>query len=159
MNTEKPHPPAVAVWLLRRLYPKRHREVLIGDLLEKFGEGHSDAWFWRQVVVAILVGSPLWSDIGVAAVGTGGDQLSSRLAVNGVVHLVLHRGEKRLRERMAGVVVHTGGVDVGNLLVKAPLAGANVLQTTDQLIEIIHPLAGVLQSLVIQHKALGDVLF
>lgn len=71
MNTAKPHPPAVAVWLLRSLYPERHREALIGDLLEKFGEGHSDAWFWRQVVVAILVGSPRWSDIGVAAVGTG----------------------------------------------------------------------------------------
>ncbi len=71
MSIERPHPPAVAVWLLRRLYPERHREALIGDLLEKFGEGHSDAWFWRQVVVAVLVGSPRWSDIGVAAVGTG----------------------------------------------------------------------------------------
>jgi len=71
MNIEKPHPPAVAVWLLRRLYPERHREALIGDLLEKFGEGHSDAWFWRQVVVAVLVGSPRWSDLWVAAVGTG----------------------------------------------------------------------------------------
>jgi hypothetical protein len=71
MNIEKPHPPALAVWLLRRFYPERYRDALIGDLLERFGEGRSDAWFWRQVVVAVLVGSPWFADIWVAVLGTG----------------------------------------------------------------------------------------
>lgn len=76
MNIEKPHPPALAVWLLRRLYPQRHREALIGDLVERFREGHSGSWFWRQVIVAIVVGSPSqltrrWAEISLAAGGTG----------------------------------------------------------------------------------------
>jgi hypothetical protein len=75
MNTEQPHPPALAVWFLRRLCPKRHREVITGDLLERFREGHSDGWFWRQVLVAILVGASSglrlhWTEIGLAVAGT-----------------------------------------------------------------------------------------
>jgi hypothetical protein len=57
MNNERSHPSALAVWFLRRLCPKRNREAITGDLLERFREGHSDGWFWRQVLVAILVGA------------------------------------------------------------------------------------------------------
>lgn len=76
MNIESPHPPALAVWLFRRLYPRRHRDALIGDLVESFRDGHSRGWFWRQVMIAILIGSPSpltarWAEISVAAVGTG----------------------------------------------------------------------------------------
>jgi hypothetical protein len=75
MNNERSHPPALAVWFLRRLCPKRNREAITGDLLERFREGRSDGWFWRQVLVAILVGTsrqlrPRWTEICVAAAGT-----------------------------------------------------------------------------------------
>jgi hypothetical protein len=75
MNTERSHPPALAVWFLRRLCPKRNREVITGDLLERFREGHSDGWFWRQVLVAILVGASgqlrlQRTEISMAAAGT-----------------------------------------------------------------------------------------
>jgi hypothetical protein len=75
MSTERSHPPALAVWLLRRLYPERNREAITGDLLERFRDGRSDSWFWRQVLVAILVGSSSqsrlrWTEICLAVAGT-----------------------------------------------------------------------------------------
>jgi len=75
MNPERSHPPALAVWLLRRLYPKRNKEAITGDLLERFREGRSDGWFWRQVLVAIMVGGSSqlrlrWTEICFAAAGT-----------------------------------------------------------------------------------------
>jgi hypothetical protein len=75
MNTEQSNPPALALWFLRCLCPRRNREVLTGDLLERFREGRSNRWFWRQVVVAILVGASsqcrlLWMEICFAAAGT-----------------------------------------------------------------------------------------
>jgi hypothetical protein len=56
MNSGRSDPPKSALWLLRRLCPKRNREAITGDLLERFGERRSTGWFWRQVLVAILVG-------------------------------------------------------------------------------------------------------
>jgi hypothetical protein len=56
MNSKGSQPPALAVWLLRRLCHKGNDDALAGDLFEKFGERQSDGWFWRQVLIAILVG-------------------------------------------------------------------------------------------------------
>jgi hypothetical protein len=60
---------------LRRLCPKDRQEALTGDLFERFDEGQSDGWFWRQVLIAILVGvsSGLrlhWPQIAFAIAGT-----------------------------------------------------------------------------------------
>jgi hypothetical protein len=68
-------PPALAAWLLRHLVSKRDREALIGDLVERFGEGKSEGWFWRQVVMAIVVGGSRglrerWPEICFSVVGT-----------------------------------------------------------------------------------------
>jgi len=57
MNSERLQPPALASWLLLHLCSTKDREALTGDLYESFGEGQSERWFWRQVVVAILVGA------------------------------------------------------------------------------------------------------
>jgi hypothetical protein len=47
-----------AFFLLQRIYPRPNREALAGDLLEKFSEGRSNRWLWRQVIVALgTVGS------------------------------------------------------------------------------------------------------
>jgi hypothetical protein len=48
-------PPALATWLLEHLLPERERETLIGDLLETFWR-HGSAWYWRQVLAAIMAG-------------------------------------------------------------------------------------------------------
>jgi hypothetical protein len=48
-------PPTIATWLLEHLGPIRHRESLAGDLIEQYQRGRSESWYWRQVVIAVLV--------------------------------------------------------------------------------------------------------
>jgi hypothetical protein len=46
--------PIVATWVLTRF--GNGNEVLAGDLVEEYQRGRTAAWYWRQVLVAILVG-------------------------------------------------------------------------------------------------------
>lgn len=68
-------PPALATWLVEHVIPGDHNEALAGDLMEQFRQGRSVAWYWRQVVGAILVGWSmgfriLYTAAGVTAVWT-----------------------------------------------------------------------------------------
>jgi hypothetical protein len=47
-------PPRIAAWLLKRFASGPKRESLIGDLLERYRNGRSRAWFWRQVLSATM---------------------------------------------------------------------------------------------------------
>ncbi len=86
MNSKGSQPPTLAVWLLRHLCPKGNDDALTGDLFERFGERQSDGWFWRQVLIAILVGVSKelrvhWPQIcwnSVALVLIDGDHTNSR---------------------------------------------------------------------------------
>jgi hypothetical protein len=49
-------PPALAAWLLEHFRFSITDDALAGDLLEEFNQRRSAAWYWRQVLVAILVG-------------------------------------------------------------------------------------------------------
>jgi len=46
-------PPALAVWLLKRLGLTKRNEPLTGDLFEEFRNGRTAAWYWRQTFMAI----------------------------------------------------------------------------------------------------------
>jgi hypothetical protein len=48
-------PPAMATWLIERLGPRQHRESLTGDLIEQYRRGRSESWYWRQVVLAVVL--------------------------------------------------------------------------------------------------------
>jgi|SRR5580700_7042161 hypothetical protein len=48
-------PPVVATWLIERLGPVHHRESLTGDLIEQYGRGRSESWYWRQVAIAVFL--------------------------------------------------------------------------------------------------------
>ena len=48
-------PPAIATWLIDHLGPVRHHESLTGDLIEQYRQGRSESWYWRQVVLAVLL--------------------------------------------------------------------------------------------------------
>jgi hypothetical protein len=48
------HPPACATWLLERFSGRYRRDALLGDLLEEYRRGRSDAWYWREAMVAVM---------------------------------------------------------------------------------------------------------
>ncbi len=56
MSRGESNPPRLAIWLLRHACPGSHNQALTGDLVEKFREGRSHGWFWKQVLIAIAVG-------------------------------------------------------------------------------------------------------
>jgi hypothetical protein len=56
MSRLESNPPRSAIWLLRHACPGSDNQALTGDLIEKFREGRSHGWFWKQVLIAIAVG-------------------------------------------------------------------------------------------------------
>ena len=46
-------PPALATWLLKRA--ARGNDALVGDLFEEHRRRRSVAWYWRQVLTAVVV--------------------------------------------------------------------------------------------------------
>jgi len=74
------------------------------------------------------------------------------------VHFVLHGLEEFDARRLSGVVIDAGGVDVSDLLIEPPLGGADVLNPTQQFIEVIERLVGILQPLVVWDEAFDDEL-
>src|SRR5215471_694138 len=48
-------PPGFAQWLLKTFGCSPNNEAVIGDLNEQLSTGHSRVWYWRQVLIAIIV--------------------------------------------------------------------------------------------------------
>jgi len=74
MTNTKSDPPARAIWFLQRACPG-DSEALTGDLIERFREGQTSGWFWRQVLIACVVGvlgeiQRHWPQFCYATVGT-----------------------------------------------------------------------------------------
>ena len=65
--------------------------------------------------------------VGLRGIRAGVDDLGGGVAGDRPVHFVLHGLEEPDALRLGGVVINAGGVDVGDLLVEAPLGGADVL--------------------------------
>ena len=53
MKTSRP--PILATKLLGRLVSGPHSDALVGDLIEQYRAGRSVFWYWRQVLLAIVV--------------------------------------------------------------------------------------------------------
>jgi signal peptidase I len=53
-------PPALATWLLQHCGVGYRGECLAGDLIEEYHAGRSRAWYWRQVLLAIIAGVGQW---------------------------------------------------------------------------------------------------
>jgi hypothetical protein len=49
------NPPLVATWFLKQLGSGPSNDALLGDLIEQYGQRRSRTWYWRQVLVAIVV--------------------------------------------------------------------------------------------------------
>ena len=87
-----PRPPRLATWLLRCFGV---HESLVGDLIERYSQGRSSAWYWHQVVIAIWLGICRTDDVAsydarmrktvaVTARVTGGTVFLSMLVVMNV---------------------------------------------------------------------------
>jgi hypothetical protein len=64
-------PPALATWLFEHLPIGENKDALGGDLLEQFNRGRSSHWYWRQVLVAVLLGGwKEWRILWIAAGAT-----------------------------------------------------------------------------------------
>lgn len=48
-------PPTLATWMLLRLGTRQYAESLAGDLFEHYQNGRSRLWYWRQVMLALLL--------------------------------------------------------------------------------------------------------
>jgi hypothetical protein len=55
MSDGKSNPSKRAIWFLQNACPGDN-EALTGDLIERFCEGQTRGWFWRQVLIAFAVG-------------------------------------------------------------------------------------------------------
>ena len=46
-------PPSIAKWLLRHFGSSPNNEAVIGDLDERYRQGRSYLWYWKQAFQAI----------------------------------------------------------------------------------------------------------
>ena len=89
------------------------------------------------------------------------DQLGSGLSGHGKVQLVLHEGIKILgRLTILVIVIAALLKHIGNLLVGAALAGADLADALEQFIKVV-PTKGltVFEHIIVEYKAFLDVLF
>jgi hypothetical protein len=89
MNKRITNPPESAIWFLRHACPGDN-EALAGDLIERFREGQTRSWFWKQVLIAFAVNVLTeiwrhWPDFCYAIAGTAAVWfLSGSRALRGV---------------------------------------------------------------------------
>jgi hypothetical protein len=74
MSDKRSDPPPLAVWFLEHTCPG-NTEALTGDLIERFREGQTGGWFWKQVLIAFATGVRCelrrhWPEFCYAAAGT-----------------------------------------------------------------------------------------
>ena len=88
MSGKKSDPPKAAIWLLRHACPGSDNDALTGDIIERFHEGQTLGWLWRQVLNAFAVGVVCeiqrhWPNFFYAIAGTAMPMILWN-AVNGV---------------------------------------------------------------------------
>lgn len=56
MTSRERNVPRLALWLLRHTRAGKYEEALAGDLVERFREGQTGGWLWRQVFIVCALG-------------------------------------------------------------------------------------------------------
>jgi hypothetical protein len=105
------HPPRFGAHLLKLLVPAQDHDALLGDLCEEYHRGRSQAWYFAQILAAIVVGS--WKDtrahwvlaIRALAVGVASTALASRaVPFLAYVQVVLIYGLSNRPHRWLGIL-------------------------------------------------------
>jgi hypothetical protein len=55
MNNKNSDPPKAALWLLQHARPGGDNDAFTGDLVERFREGQTEGWFWKETFFALAV--------------------------------------------------------------------------------------------------------
>ena len=131
---------------------------LLDLALDQVVLGHAHVGLEDLAVRCVLPGRQ--AHRGLRGVGALGDDLGRRLAGHGPVQLVLHGLEEGLGDLGLRVVVDAALlVDVGDLQVEAALAGPDLADALEQLVEVVLAEPPVeLQPLVVEHEPLDDEL-
>ena len=53
----KRRPSKMGEWLFRLLNGSPHRDAILGDIYERFGQGRSHLWYWTEIIVALIAGA------------------------------------------------------------------------------------------------------
>ena len=72
------------------------------------------------------------------------------------MHLVLNGLEKVDADVKGRIIVHAGGVNIGDLPVKPLFRGADVLNSEEQFVKIVKGQVRVFQTFIVQDKALDN---
>ena len=139
--------------------PLREDEILLHEVVQRgqLGLESDSSWRWRRRPYGCSGRASssirywaLWRRRGCGRLGGG-------LAGDGPVQFVLDRLEEADADVLRRVVVDAGGVDVGDLLVEAPLRGPDSLDPARQLLEVVETgWSRILQPLVVENEAFDE---
>ena len=85
------------------------------------------------------------------------DEFGGGLLRYGVNQFVLCLGEKHLRGFVGGVVVGREFEQFSHFLIKPHFAGADVADSFQQFVKIIHASVGIFQAFVVQHESFFQI--
>ena len=92
-------------------------------------------------------------------VGALHDELGGGVPVYGEVHLVLHRGIEAFGRGGGAVVVNSGSVQVGDLLIELTLAGADLPDALQLFLKVlVGQIGALLEPFVVHDPAANGVL-
>ena len=73
----------------------------------------------------------------LSMIGSCHNDLCRCVAMDGIVHFILNCGKEILCGLAIEGVVHSSGVNIRNFLIEAPLAGSNLLNLGNQVVEVV----------------------
>jgi hypothetical protein len=116
---KRKRPPRLATWILDRSGDPYRRDSLVGDLIEEYQRGRSDAWYWWQVIRSIVASGGrrfsaalpfilkvlLWWSV-LLAISLAGRWPAVIFALDPGVYWLLWRVQRKRWEKQGGRLVY-----------------------------------------------------
>ena len=134
-------------------HPVQLPKLLFGEVV--LGDGH--VGFFDLAVRCVLPGSQ--AHVILRVVGALHDELGGGVPVYGKVHLVLHHRIEAFGGGGGAVVVDSGGVQVGDLLIELALAGTDLPDALQLFLKVfVGQIGALLEPFVVHDPAANGVL-